>query len=134
WEIEETATILRGPATRTNTHWSAVGHVTSSQRPSGDRVRSRNSPVPPKTTRPPITTSLVPPRLRILAALRVGGLTLDRETIWPVSASIVVVRPVRSTKASSNRLSGFHTGATGATRAASRRSPVPSPPTPPNLP
>ena len=36
----------------TKTHWSAVGHVTSSQRPSGDQARSRNTPKPLNSVRP----------------------------------------------------------------------------------
>ena len=36
----ETARMRRGSAARMKTHWSAAGHVTSSQRPSGDQITS----------------------------------------------------------------------------------------------
>ena len=48
--MRETAAILGMPATRTNTHWSAAGQLTSSQRPSGDHASWRR-PAPDSTRR-----------------------------------------------------------------------------------
>src|SRR5262249_41462001 len=67
-EIRETPTILRGWIWM-KTHWSAVGHVTSSQRPSGERTTCLKTPVPRKSTRPPLTTSLCPACRRIVTPL-----------------------------------------------------------------
>lgn len=41
-EMFETARMRQGSAARMKTHCSAAGHVTSSQRPSGDQTKSSN--------------------------------------------------------------------------------------------
>src|SRR5262249_41946539 len=68
--IRDAPTIRRPPCTRTNTHWSAVGHVTSNQRPFGERITCPKTPVPRKTTRPRKTTSLWPARRRMASRVR----------------------------------------------------------------
>src|SRR5207253_2453126 len=55
-ETRDPPTICLGGPGRTNTHWSAGGQVTRSQRPSGERTTWPNVPVPRKTTRRWLTT------------------------------------------------------------------------------
>ena len=50
-EMFETAR-MPPPSARTNTHWSAIGHPTRSQRPSGDQLRSEESPGPANSAHP----------------------------------------------------------------------------------
>src|SRR5919204_98654 len=87
-EMRAAPTIFRG-LVRTKTHWLAVGQVTSSHRPSGDRTTCPKTPVPRKTTWPWLTTSLCPTRRRMTGP---SWRDTTRRSTDPVIASYAIVR------------------------------------------
>ena len=103
--MRETAAILGMPATLMNTHWSAAGQLTSSQRPSGDQA-SCSRPAPDNTRRgrgaavadasfKTTTSWSAAPRISASAppsgdseAVRIGapGAAATVATVWPLGS------------------------------------------------